>query len=65
MTPSTSVQPKKSFLEQLPSLTVLGPLIALILIMILFGVLSPRFFTGSNFSVIIQQVMVVGVLRRR
>ncbi len=62
MTPSTSVQPKKSFLEQLPSLTVLGPLIALILIMILFGVLSPRFFTGSNFSVIIQQVMVVGVL---
>jgi fructose transport system permease protein len=62
MTQPASVQPKKSFLEQLPSLTVLGPLIALILIMILFGVLSPRFFTGSNFSVIIQQVMVVGVL---
>lgn len=62
MTPSTSVQPQKSFLQRLPSLTVLGPLIALILIMILFGVLSPRFFTGSNFSVIIQQVMVVGVL---
>ncbi len=62
MTQPASIQPKKSFLEQLPSLTVLGPLIALILIMILFGVLSPRFFTGSNFSVIIQQVMVVGVL---
>jgi fructose transport system permease protein len=62
MTQPASLQPKKSFLEQLPSLTVLGPLIALILIMILFGVLSPRFFTGSNFSVIIQQVMVVGVL---
>jgi fructose transport system permease protein len=62
MTQPASVQPQKSFLEQLPSLTVLGPLIALILIMILFGVLSPRFFTGSNFSVIIQQVMVVGVL---
>jgi fructose transport system permease protein len=59
---SVSVQPQKSFLERLPSLTVLGPLIALVLIMILFGVLSPRFFTGSNFSVIIQQVMVVGVL---
>jgi fructose transport system permease protein len=59
---SVSVQPSKSLLERLPSLTVLGPLIALILIMILFGVLSPRFFTGSNFSVIIQQVMVVGVL---
>jgi fructose transport system permease protein len=62
MTQSASVQPKKSFLEQLPSLTVLGPLVALILIIVLFGVLSPRFFTGSNFSVIIQQVMVVGVL---
>ena len=62
MSQSASLQPKKSFLEQLPSLTVLGPLVALILIIVLFGVLSPRFFTGSNFSVIIQQVMVVGVL---
>ena len=62
MSQSASLQPKKSFLEQLPSLTVLGPLVALILIIILFGVLSPRFFTGSNFSVIVQQVMVVGVL---
>ncbi len=62
MTQPASVQSQKSFFERLPSLTVLGPLIALILIMILFGVLSPRFFTGSNFSVIIQQVMVVGVL---
>jgi fructose transport system permease protein len=62
MTQPASVAQPKNFLERLPSLTVLGPLVALILIMILFGVLSPRFFTGSNFSVIIQQVMVVGVL---
>lgn len=52
----------KNVLGRLPSLTVLGPFIALILAIIFFGVQSDRFLSGPNFSLILQQVMVVGVL---
>ena len=41
---------------------VMGPLAALVLAIIFFATQSPRFLSGDNFSLIIQQVMVVGTL---
>lgn len=41
---------------------ILGPVAALLLAGIFFAVMSPRFLSGPNFSLILQQVMVVGVL---
>lgn len=43
-------------------ITALGPLIALLLTCIFFSTQSDRFLSGQNFSLILQQVMVVGVL---
>jgi len=40
----------------------MGPLVALILAMIFFTTQSDKFLTGANFSLIMQQVMVVGTL---
>ncbi|TMR09355.1 ABC transporter permease [Nonomuraea turkmeniaca] len=41
---------------------VAGPAIALVLACLFFALNSPQFLTGPNFSLIIQQVMVVGTL---
>ncbi len=41
---------------------ILGPLAALLMASIFFAIMSPRFLSGPNFSLILQQVMVVGVL---
>ncbi|MEV1177324.1 ABC transporter permease [Nonomuraea sp. NPDC049784] len=41
---------------------VAGPLAALVLACLFFGLRTDQFFTGPNFSLIIQQVMVVGTL---
>ena len=41
---------------------ILGPVAALLMASIFFAVMSPRFLSGPNFSLILQQVMVVGVL---
>lgn len=60
--PSSAVHKPKSFWERLPSLTVLGPLVALLLAVIYFSSQSDRFLSGQNFSLILQQVLVVGVL---
>ena len=49
-------------LERLPPLSLLGPFLALILACIFFALQSDRFLTGQNFSLILQQVMVVGVI---
>jgi fructose transport system permease protein len=40
----------------------LGPLLALLLACIFFTTQSDRFLTGGNFSLIVQQVMVIGTL---
>jgi fructose transport system permease protein len=40
----------------------LGPVIALLVASAFFATQSPRFLSGQNFSLILQQVMVVGVL---
>jgi len=41
---------------------IMGPLAALVLAMIFFATQSDKFLTGANFSLIMQQVMVVGTL---
>jgi fructose transport system permease protein len=43
-------------------LSTLGPLTALVLAGLFFALRSDRFLTGSNLSLIVQQVMVVGTL---
>lgn len=53
---------QKSLLERLPSLTVLGPVVALLLAIIFFGSQSDRFLSAQNFSLILQQISVVAVL---
>lgn len=46
----------------LPPLATLGSLVALVLACAFFASRSDRFFMGQNFSLILQQVMVVGVV---
>src|SRR5471032_2555028 len=48
------------FKGALPALTVLGPVFALLAAGIFFACQSDRFLSGQNFSLILQQVMVVG-----
>jgi fructose transport system permease protein len=48
--------------EALPPVTVLGPLLALLAACLFFATQSDRFLSGQNFSLILQQVMVVGVI---
>jgi fructose transport system permease protein len=47
---------------KLPPLGQLGPFIALVIACAVFGATTERFFSGENFSLILQQVMVVGVI---
>ncbi len=47
---------------RLPSLTTLGPFIALLAACIFFGTQSDNFWSAQNFSLIAQQVMVVGLI---
>ncbi len=48
--------------SKLPPLGQLGPFIALVIACAVFGATTERFFSGENFSLILQQVMVVGVI---
>ncbi len=48
--------------SKLPSMGTLGPLIALAIACLVFSTQSPQFFSGANFSLILQQLMVVGVI---
>lgn len=48
--------------QQARRLATFGPFIALLLACLFFAAQSPRFLTPDNFSLITQQVMVVGVL---
>ena len=47
---------------KLPPIGQLGPFIALLIACAFFATQSDRFLTGSNLSLILQQVMVVGVI---
>src|SRR3954471_22596454 len=44
------------------AITVGGPLLALAIAILFFSIKSDRFLSGGNFSLILQQVMVVGTL---
>jgi fructose transport system permease protein len=46
----------------LPPITMLGPLLALMAAVLFFASQSERFLSGPNFSLILQQVMVIGVI---
>jgi fructose transport system permease protein len=48
--------------SKLPPIGQLGPFIALVIACAIFGVSTDRFFSGQNFSLILQQVGVVGVI---
>jgi len=48
--------------SKLPPLATLGPFIALLLACIFFSMQSERFLSAQNFSLILQQIMVVGVI---
>jgi len=49
-------------LHRLPPLSSLGPCIALLVAALFFSTQSSHFFSGQNFSLILQQSMVVGVI---
>ena len=49
-------------LSRLPPIANLGPLIALLIAVVFFATQSDRFLSVQNFSLILQQVMVVGTI---
>ncbi len=51
-----------SLKSKLPPIGQLGPFIALVVACAFFSVTTERFFSGENLSLILQQVMVVGVI---
>src|SRR5262245_12495337 len=60
---AASVGPSaRGLLEHLPPVATFGPFIALLLACAFFAFQSDRFLAGQNFSLILQQVMVVGVV---
>ena len=48
--------------DKLPPISQMGPFIALLVACGVFGMTTENFFSGGNFSLILQQVMVVGVI---
>src|SRR5574343_612154 len=48
--------------HKLPPIGQLGPFIALMIACVIFGLTTDNFFTGQNLSLVLQQVMVVGVI---
>ena len=59
----TAAAPRRSgIVELLRGMPILGPVAALLLACIFFSTQTDRFLTGANFSLILQQVMVVGTL---
>lgn len=48
--------------DKLPPIGQLGPFIALLMACVFFGITTDRFFSGENFSLILQQIAVVGVI---
>jgi fructose transport system permease protein len=57
-----SPENKRNWLEKLPSISVLGPILALLLSIGFFATQHPNFLTPNNGALIISQVMVVAVL---
>lgn len=59
---SAALDQRPGIVKVLLASPILGPVAALLLASIFFAAMSPRFLSGPNFSLILQQVMVVGVL---
>lgn len=59
---SKATKRRSGFLSAIQSSPIMGPLVALILASVFFATQSDKFLTGPNFSLIMQQVMVVGTL---
>ena len=59
---STDTKRRSGFFKVLQGSPIIGPLAALVVASIFFATQSDKFLTGANFSLIIQQVMVVGML---
>lgn len=59
---SSPAPSRSSLLHTLRGVPILGPVLALILACIFFATQTNRFMSGENFSLIFQQVMVVGTL---
>jgi fructose transport system permease protein len=59
---SKATKRRSSVLDMLRGSPIMGPFAALVLACIFFATQSDKFLTGANFSLIIQQVMVVGTL---
>jgi fructose transport system permease protein len=62
MAPPSPGEDKKPGLFSGERLATLGPLLALLLVCAFFTTQSDRFLSGQNFSLIFQQVMVIGTL---
>ncbi|PZS28729.1 MAG: ABC transporter permease, partial [Pseudonocardiales bacterium] len=61
-TDASTTEKSPSILSRIGAFSTLGPLAALLIACIFFSYKSDRFLTGGNFSLIVQQVMVVGTL---
>jgi len=62
MSASSAASPRTSWFEHMPPIATFGPFLALLAACIFFASQTDRFLTGQNFSLILQQVMVVGVM---
>jgi fructose transport system permease protein len=60
--PSFNDRVRSALSAVLGQLSTLGPLIVLVIAALFFSSQSPRFLTGGNLSLVVQQVMVVGTL---
>ncbi|HET9596767.1 MAG TPA: ABC transporter permease [Anaeromyxobacteraceae bacterium] len=62
-TVATPAAPRRTgFVELLRGVPILGPVLALLLACVFFATQTDRFLSGANFSLVLQQVMVVGAL---
>ena len=61
-TTTPAMLPPRAWKEKLPPIGTLGPFIALLLACLVFATQNDRFLTSENFSLVLQQVMVVGVI---
>src|SRR5207247_1583915 len=60
--PAAAMLPPRAWKGSLPPIGALGPFLALLLACAFFATQSERFLSGENLSLVLQQVMVVGVL---
>src|SRR5207247_7873450 len=60
--PAAAMLPPRAWKGSLPPIGALGPFLALLLACAFFATQSDRFLSGENLSLVLQQVMVVGVI---